>query len=492
MSTDVIMPVLGMSQETGTVLQWFKAAGELVTKGEPLMEIETDKVTVEIEAPASGVLTNVSVTPGDVVPVGQVIALIEASVATSTAAPVAVVPEARATVGARAAASPVASRIAADHDLDLRLVKPLGERIKKDDVLEFLATQRSGVGATNGARRVAASPKARRLAAERGIDLAAVAGSGPAGAVLAADVVALATPSAVARMDAPSAQPVVARDSNGATPVPYIETNLEAAGTTSVSPSPSLPSSPPSYHVAPHPPAPKIAPASGPTGDIIRPSGMGRLMAQRTTESFRDTPHFYLTRELPARALIEIRERLLPSIEKRTGVRLSLTDLLIRIMAEALAEHPLANASWQDNAIRVQPTVNLGVAAATPQGLLVPVIRDTTGKNLAVIARERADLAGRAVAGTLAPDDLAGSTATLSNLGMYHVDMFQAIINPPHSAILAVGRVAERPVVRDGQIVAAHTFWVTGSFDHRVLDGARAAEFLHTFATLVEEPLGLL
>ncbi len=140
----------------------------------------------------------------------------------------------------------------------------------------------------------------------------------------------------------------------------------------------------------------------------------------------------------------------------------------------------------------MEPRVNLGVAAATPQGLLVPVIRDAATKTLAAIARERSDLARRAVAGTLTTDDLAGSTATLSNLGMYDVDLFQAIINPPHSMILAAGRIAERPVARKGAVVAAHTVWVTASFDHRIHDGARAAEFLRTFAGYVEEPLGLL
>lgn len=140
----------------------------------------------------------------------------------------------------------------------------------------------------------------------------------------------------------------------------------------------------------------------------------------------------------------------------------------------------------------MQPQVNVGVAAATPQGLLVPVIRDAANKDVTQIARERADLARRAVAGTLSPDDLAGSTVTLSNLGMYDVDMFQAIINPPHSLIVAIGRIAERPVARNGALIAAHTFWLTASFDHRVHDGVRAAEFLRTCATLVEEPLGVL
>lgn len=310
------------------------------------------------------------------------------------------------------------------------------------------------------ARRVPASPKARRLAVERGVDVAALRGTGPGGAVLAADV--LGAPATPAPMETPREQPAPGGTATVA--------DGERPATIAAPPDPAM-----------------VA-----DGELIRPSGAGQLMARRTAESFRDTPHFYLTRELPARALMEARERLLPLIEARAGVRLSFTDLLIRIMARTLAEHPLLNASWSDGAIQTHARVNLGVAAATPQGLLVPVIHDAAVKNLSDIARARRDLAHRAVAGSLTPDDLAGSTATLTNLGMYDVDMFQAIINPPNSMILAVGRIAERPVARDGAIVAAHTFWVTASFDHRIHDGARAAEFLRTFAAYVEEPLALL
>ena len=459
MSADVIMPALGVAQETGKLLSWHKREGDTVTKGEALMEIETDKITVAIEAPASGVLTRVAAKSGDEIPVGQVMAIIQtpddepkgAAIATLTTM---ATPTNGATTPAGvpspvgASVTPVAARLAAGHHLDLSLVAPSGDRIRKDDVLAHMAARQSAIAPHHGTLQPA-SPKARRLAAERGIDLATLQGTGPHGAVLATDVLLAAMPTSAPSI--PVAAPVSANDA-----------------------------------------PPTTATADEGDTSLVQLSGLGRLMARRTTESFRDTPHFYLTRELMAAALLAARERLLPLIEARAGVRLSFTDLLIRVLAQALSEHPMLNASWHDGAIKLHQGVHLGVAAATPQGLLVPVMHDAVGKNLAQIARDRTDLAARAVSGRLTPNDLAGGTATLSNLGMYGVDMFQAIINPPQSMILAVGRVAERPVARDGAVVAAHTFWVTASFDHRFHDGARAAEFLRTFASYVEEPLGLL
>lgn len=448
MSTAVIMPALGVAQETGKLLSWHKREGDTITKGEALMEIETDKVTVDIEAPASGVLSNVTAAPGDDVPVGHVVAEIRTPGDGATVAFPAIAPATISAPPTGAPATPVAMRLAAGHALDLSAIAPAGDRIRKDDVLAHL-TARQTPPMIQETRRLPASPKARRLANEHGVDLAALRGTGPGGAVLTADVLSIAPPRPTT---APAQEAPVTNE------------------------------------------APRTVPADGAAADddLVRLTGMGRLMAQRTTESFRDTPHFYLTRELSAQALIEVRERLLPIIETRAGVRLSFTDLLIRVLAQALTEHPMLNASWHDGAIKTQPRVNLGVAAATPQGLLVPVIHDAAEKNLTAIARDRTDLASRALAGTLTPDDLVGSTATLSNLGMYDVDMFQAIINPPHSMIMAVGRIAERAVARNGSIIAAHTFWVTASFDHRIHDGARAAEFLRTFAAYAEEPLRLL
>jgi len=444
MPTDVIMPALEMAQDTGKVLAWLKAPGESVRKGEPLVEIETDKATVEVEAPASGVLGDVTARPGDVVPVGRTIALIFApgearagAPATVTPAAAAAVPTApaavRADVGPSAAAaaggasggpvkaSPLARRLAEQHGVDLARIGTATGRIEKADVLAYVE-RRGGAPAAGRARLTAASPKARRLAAEWGLDLGTVRGSGPDGAVLAADVAAVER-KAVER------------------------------------------------------------PAAGP--------GVGtvwRIMAERMTASWTTAPHFYLVREVDASRLIAWRERAAAG----AGVRLTYTDLLVKLVAAALAQHPGVNAAWRDGAVVHNAEINVGVAVAIEAGLVVPVIHRADTLALAEIAARREDLAARAHAGKLRPADIQGGGFTISNLGMYGIDAFDAIVNPPQAAILAVGRIADRVVAASGQPAVRPTMVLTLSCDHRALDGARGARFLGALAALVEEPLALL
>jgi len=208
--------------------------------------------------------------------------------------------------------------------------------------------------------------------------------------------------------------------------------------------------------------------------------------------SFGSAPHFYLSAEVRADVLLAVHDRLLPIVERRAGVRLTLTDLLVRIVAAALAEHPRANAFWHDGRVGVHARVNVGIAVTTEAGLVVPVLRDADRKPLAQIAAERSELVEKARTGRLIPDDLAGGTFTLTNLGMYRVDSFQAILNPPQSAILAVGRIVERPAVIDGGLAVRPACVLTLSCDHRVLDGVSGAQFLGRVAELIEEPYGLL
>jgi pyruvate dehydrogenase E2 component (dihydrolipoamide acetyltransferase) len=380
MPTIVIMPALEMAQETGKIVRWLKAPGDAVQKGEPIVEVETDKVTVEVEAPATGVLGDVTAGEGDVIPVGQAIARVFAagearSTATATSAP----PPVR-----LAAAPPVASR------------------------------------ATDGApaRLVAASPKARRLATERGLDLKALRGSGPSGAVLVADLPAAA--------------------------------------------------------------APRIA---GP--------GVGtvwRVMAERMTASWTTAPHFYLVREVDASRLVAWRERL----KSPAGAKITYTDLLVRLAAVALARHPAVNAAWKDGAIVPAADISIGLAVAIDAGLVVPVIHRADTLSLAELATRREDLVSRAQAGKLRPADIQGAGFTISNLGMFGVDAFSAIVNPPQAAILAVGRIADRVVPVKGRPAVRPTMVLTLSCDHRALDGARGAQFLGALADLIEEPLALL
>jgi pyruvate dehydrogenase E2 component (dihydrolipoamide acetyltransferase) len=382
MPSDVIMPALGMAQETGKVVRWLKAEGETVAKGEALLEVETDKVTVELESPADGILAGISAAEGADVPVGETIAFVLA-VGETVPEPVAAVPSEVATV------VPRPSRSEAD------VQAPAG-----------------------GRRRSLASPKARRIAAERGVDLAALAGSGPGGAVVAAD------------LDGSAAA------SNGVT-VPAI----------------------------------------------------WRLMAKRTTQSWQSVPHFYLRREVDASRLQSWRA----AARSRPGQeRASHTDLLVRLVAEALRRHPRVNSSWSDGAVVRSEQINVGIAVAVDDGLVVPVVHDADRLSLADTVARRIELVDAARAGRLRPEDVTGGTFTVSNLGMFGVDSFDAIVNAPQAAILAVGRVVERVIAVDGQPAVRPVLQLSVSFDHRVVDGARGAEFLETLASLVEEPAGLV
>ena len=450
MATSVIMPALEMAQESGKLVSWLKREGETVTKGEPLMEIETDKVTVEIEAPESGVLGGVLVKENDEVPVGQTIAWILAPGEGVPSAPVdepqsgrvntiqaASHPKTQPTPApASLEISPVARKIAEEHGLDLSLIKVDGKRrIEKADVLAYIDTTQpsrphlapvSTAVSTPG--RILASPKARRLAQERGIDLSALSGSGPEGAVLAADV------------------------------------PLEA---------------------------PPVAVESSPVG-FETPGTVWRVMAERMSHSWTTVPHFYLVREVDASLLIEWRKRVAPKIEKQIGIKPTYTDLLVKLIGFTLRDHPRLNASWADGNIQWNQEINVGIAVAIEEGLIVPVIRGADEALLSVITTQRADLIERARQGKLRPPDISGGTFTLTNLGMYNVDAFDAIVNTPQAAILSVGRIAERVVPVDGEVVIRPMMVMTLSLDHRVVDGARAAQFLDDLANLIEDPWGLL
>lgn len=427
MAKEIVMPALGMAQETGTLIQWLKAPGDAVSKGEPLMEVETDKATVEVEAPASGILAKVTAQPGDVIPVGQTIAVL---LSPGENTPQASTPQAN-TAPAGVAATPIARRIAAEHNLDLAQVKPQHGRVRKDDVLSYLAEQNAP------AAPLLASPKARRLAQERGIELRTIAGSGPDGAVLAADVLA-------------------------ASPVPV--------------------ELPVSDSVNGGKPSPTPAP------ETMTVSRTWRVMVERLSQTWATVPHFYLMREVNASALIAW----LSDVRGRTAEKITYTDLLVKVTAAALRQHPRVNASWRSDTITLNPDINIGLAVAIDDGLVVPVIHRADTLGLAQLAARRIELVAKAQAGKLSPDDLGGGTFTISNLGMYDVDAFNAIINPPQAAILAVSRIADRVVAVNGQPAVQPMLTLTLSCDHRVLDGVRGAQFLQTAASLIEDPLRLL
>ncbi|MBX3053422.1 MAG: 2-oxo acid dehydrogenase subunit E2 [Caldilineaceae bacterium] len=452
MPKEVIMPALGMAQETGELLRWFVEEGATVKAGEPLMEVATDKVDETIEATASGVLAGVLAKAGDDVPVGQVIAYIlapgetaplpspprggegaDSGKAKTTPPDAAPLPQSEGGAGGGGVlASPVAARMAAEHGIDLAAVPAKGGRVQKEDVAAYLESQK----ATPADGRVLASPKARRLAEEKGVELSAISGSGPDAAVLAADV-----------------------------------ENWEP-----------LPSSPQFGEGADQ------ARSMAATGSEISISRGWQVMAQRLTESWTTVPHFYLVREVDAGALQAWRTQALA----RSDVKITVSDLLVKVTAIALSRHPRVNASWINGKIVANPSVNLGLAVAVEDGLLVPVLPGAEGLGLREIASQRAGLVERAQTGKLALADLSGGTFTISNLGMFGVDAFNAIVNPPQAAILAVGKIADRVVAVDGQPAVRPMLTLTLSCDHRVVDGARAARFLDELAGLIEDPLRAL
>ena len=438
---EVILPKLGLTMEEGSIVRWLKAEGDTVEKGELLFEVQTDKVVMEVESPASGILGKILVREDETVPIAQVVAYITepgeaVPESLPSAAPVGPAAASGTVSGGEPSvseavptlATPAARRLARDKGVDLDGVRGSGKKgmIVKSDVLAVLAGPLAvAAGAEKPDSRPKASPAARRVARERGVALDSVSGSGPGGRIVEQDVLDFA---------ARAVRPV--DDTERLVPLSHIQ----------------------------------------------------KLMADRMSESFSLAPHFYLGLEVNAAALVELRQRLLPICQMRADVRLTFTDLLVKLVGATLRDHPYANATWEKGTIRLYGEINVGLATAVDDGLVVPVIRDADRLSLTEIAAARSALASKAAEGSLSLDEVTGGTFTLTNLGMLGVDVFQAIINPPQSAILATGRIADRPVVEDGQVVARPTIHLTLSVDHRVLDGATGARFLQDLRSVIEDP----
>jgi pyruvate dehydrogenase E2 component (dihydrolipoamide acetyltransferase) len=388
MAISVVMPALEMAQETGKLLAWRKKEGERVTKGEPLLEIETDKAVVEVEAPGDGVLAGVTADVGAVIPVGQTIAWLVAPGEKPPTKSVTAAPAARASSG-----------------------------------MERSAVAATQVSAQPSVSAPQISPKGRRLAKELGVDITRLRGTGPDGTITAEDVQAFA-------------------DGKNATA------------------------------------------ASG--GEPL--SQIARLIAERTTQSWTSVPHFFLVRDVDAGGLVVLSKKLGPEIEKTQSARLTITDLLIAVVARVLAKHPRMNSSWTGEGIRSNAEINVSVAMAVKDGVVSAVIHKANTARPGEISARRRDLTERARAGRLRPADITGGTFTISNLGMYKVDAFSAIITPPQAAILAVGSISDRVVPVDGKPGIRPMMTMTLSSDHRVVDGAKAAEFLSELAEAIREP----
>jgi pyruvate dehydrogenase E2 component (dihydrolipoamide acetyltransferase) len=397
MAFSVVMPALEMAQETGKLIAWRKQEGDRVAKGEPLLEIETDKAVMEIEAPADGILAGITGLVGTDIQVGKTIAWI-------------VAPGEKLPTENESATSVSAARAG------------LQSKAESHGTLPAVAPESSSVPSAR------ISPKARRLAKELGVDIAVVRGTGPGGEILAADVQAAAV---------------------------QVATQAEHAGK---------------------------------SANLEVPSTLGRLMAERTTKSWTTVPHFFVTREIDATALHEYRGKIVAEIERTHKVRITHTDLLVALVARVLLKHPRLNSSWTAEGILLHDHVNMGVAIAVNDGVVAAVIRNAHAAALEEIATQRRDVAERAWAGKLRPTDIADATFTISNLGMYHVDQFTAIITPPQGAILAVGRIADRVVAVEGKPAIRPMITLTLSCDHRASDGARAAMFLNDLGEAVRDP----
>ncbi|HET8796919.1 MAG TPA: dihydrolipoamide acetyltransferase family protein [Thermoanaerobaculia bacterium] len=447
---EIIMPKMGDAMTEGKVVRWYKQAGDAVKKGEAIAEIETDKVNLDLEAEGDGTLGAHAAKEGDMVPVGGVLANLLAPGESDTAPPQsapATKAEAKEEAKEEGSKDEPPARRATDRKDSVKhttgeyheAIEQKGLRRDKSAAIETSAA----APAESGGRRKS-SPLARRIAAETGVSLDQVQGSGPRGRIVAADV------------------------RNAAKAAPAGETKAA--------------------EIAKSPAMTLTAPPALETKSIPL-SAMRRTIAKRLGESTGPIPHFYLTADLDVTQLMSIRQQLLDI----SGAKVSLNDFIIRAVALALRHHPFVNASWGDDAITQHGEVHVGVAVATPEGLITPVIRNADQKSVLDIAGEVRALADKAKNRRLKPDEYQGSTFTISNLGAWGIEEFTAIINPPNAAILAIGAAEARPIVdASRQIVIRDRMKVTMSCDHRIVDGAVGADYLKTLRQYIEQPLRLV
>ncbi|MGZ0189105.1 MAG: 2-oxo acid dehydrogenase subunit E2 [Alphaproteobacteria bacterium] len=460
MATNILMPALSPTMTEGKLAKWLVKEGDAVRSGDLIAEIETDKATMEVEAVDEGTVAKLLVTEGaEGVAVNAVIAVladdgedvgaIEAPAA--SAAPVTT--EATATPTAQSPtvtsgdvkATPLAKRIAAQAGVSLDAVAATGAhgKVTKADVLKAAGAggASGGVTAAQG-DRVFASPLARRLAAEGGLPIERISGTGPNGRVIKADV----------ERAVRKGLPAVAEE-----------------------------------------PAKAAAPGAAQSGDdyeLVPHTSMRKTIARRLTESKQTVPHFYLTVDCEIDELLRVRKEI--NARAPEGVKVSVNDFVIKAMAVALRRVPAANASWTDEGIRLFKSVDVSVAVAIDGGLITPVVRDADKKGFAAISADMKDLAKRAREGKLKPSEYQGGTTSVSNLGMFGIKQFDAVINPPQGTILAVGAGEQRAVVKDGALAVATVMSCTLSCDHRVVDGALGAELLQAYKSLIEFPAAML
>ncbi len=422
MATEVIMPRMSDTMEEGKILKWLKKVGDWIEVGDIIAEVETDKADMEMEALDDGFLTEIRAQEGESIPVGMVIALL------GEEAEVGVIPPPPARTASASVSTPPAEK-----GTDTKAGPPPAKKVRK---IREAAPKKPP--ARKKDERILASPIVRRIAAERGIELARVRGSGPGGRIIKQD------------LEGAEAMPVAAESETRVSP-PIVTT---------------------------------------PTGQVEPFSRMRATIAKRMADSMREVPHFYVTAEIDMSEAVRLRTSL--KLSDRVSTDVTYTHLLVKAVAVALGRHPRLNASFIGDGRELKAEINIGIAVALNDGLIVPVLHDCQALSLLDIAAQTNALVERARTGKPTTQDLSGGSFTISNLGMYPVEHFTAVINPPQAAILATSAIKERPTVRDGQVVISRTMMATLSCDHRVLDGATGAQFLQELKSLLENPVGLM
>jgi pyruvate dehydrogenase E2 component (dihydrolipoamide acetyltransferase) len=493
------MPQMGYDMHEGTVVRWLKAEGDEVQVGEPIAEIETDKAVVEFESTAAGVLSKVLVQEGTSVPVGDPIGIIGAA-GEETPEPAEAVDEPM----AEEADAPVA-----------KAAPPPAEPIEPAPAPEPPQAEAPVLDAGE----VRASPVARRIAQERGIDLSQVPGTGPGGRITREDVLSFEPPQP-APEEAPETEVMDAEPTAEITeeepvaeapeetqaaeveeepvaevaeeePTPDVTEEEPVAEALEKEPAAEVAEKEPAAEVTEEPPAAEAPEAPADEPETVALTRMRQQIARVTVKSKTEIPHFYVSADIDMTEAMSLRSQINERLESE-GVRISVNDLVIMACTTALQKHPKFNSYFLDDAIQIQKRINIGIAIAEEEGLIIPAVMDCAGKSLGEIARASKDLIGRVKTGTLSPEEYTGGTFTVSNMGMYDVSSFAAIIHPPQAAVLAVGKVAKRPVVRDDEIAIAEVMTATLSADHRVADGAEGAEILIEIKKALENPFSFL
>ena len=481
MATELTMPQMGYDMQEGTVLRWLKGEGDEVANGEPIAEIETDKAVVEFESYADGVLHRIIVPAGTTVPVGEPIAVVGAQgefvVTADDLEDYAeeVEPEAELESAATDEAQGAAENAAIP-------MPPASADAPTEEVTPEPEPEAEAPAAPSVPLR--ASPIARRIADERGIDISKVPGTGPGGRIVKDDVLSYEEPEPEPELEEPE---IVEEPATEEIEEAVVEAVAEAPPAAD---EPSEEAAPEVEEVVEAEPEPVAAEAQ-PAGDGMPLSRMRQQIARVTVRSKQEKPHFYVTSEVDMTAAMSLRQQINSALESE-GVRVTVNDLIIKACADSLKKYPKFNAFLDGDVIQPNDSINIGIAMAVEEGLLMPAIMGCEQMSLKTLALASKDLADRAQNGTLRPDEYTGGTFGISNLGMFDVSTFVAIIQPPQTAILAVGTVAKRPVVRDDEIVIRQTMNATISADHRVVDGAEGAQFLIEVKQALENPLGLI